>query len=738
MRSQKNHMKKTMTSWETKKEATTNKVPVHQWINFDKDEPSSVKVSIVVPVCNVETYLDECLDSLVNQSMHEIEIICVNDGSTDHSLEKLMKYANQDARVRIIDKDNAGYGHAMNIGMDYARGEYIGIVESDDFADLHMFEDLYAIAKKEDLDFIKADFNRFVKEDGKLKCSYIDIAARAKDCYNKVIDPMEDKRVFNLVMQTWSGIYRRQFLIDHEIRHHESAGASYQDNGFWFQTMMYAKRVWFYNKPYYYNRRDNPNSSVYSKTKVYCMNKEYDFIREIMAQHPDLEQAYMFAYSRKKFLNYMFTYNRLAPEFKLEYMDVFHKELAEADEKGEIDWSQFLKKEKEDLELILKDPIAFMAKDKIKKAGENTNANLEQEVKWLKEQNEYLQNTLNACESELRWQNGFNYEMWHSTSYRLGRTLTWLPRINKDKRLKQEQYQATAKKNRICHLVMITDEGYTMPTCVALTSMRINKKLESIYKIHILASNISEDSRQKMLSLGREDFILDIINVKQDERFKNYVKRDGDKHVTPAAILKFKIPELLSKVGKVIYLDGDILVQGDLLELYNTDINGKYAAVVKDILPERNPRHMKFLKYPHRYYFNSGMMLMNLTRMRKENISQKLVDYRVHGINHFMDQDALNVVLGRKLVYVSPRYNFLNKFYEWWDVKQLSMFYGEVLPDTEKKAFEYAVVLHLGSKEKPWKYEMGYLSELYDKYYVQSPYKAEPLTRRKLEAHERI
>ena len=66
------------------------------------------------------------------------------------------------------------------------------------------------------------------------------------------------------------------------------------------------------------------------------------------------------------------------------------------------------------------------------------------------------------------------------------------------------------------------------------------------------------------------------------------------------------------------------------------------------------------------------------------------------------------------------------------------MFYGEVLPDTEKKAFEYAVVLHLGSKEKPWKYEMGYLSELYDKYYVQSPYKAEPLMRRKLEAHERI
>ena len=177
---------------------------------------------------------------------------------------------------------------------------------------------------------------------------------------------------------------------------------------------------------------------------------------------------------------------------------------------------------------------------------------------------------------------------------------------------------------------------------------------------------------------------------------------------------------------------GDILLQGVLLELYNTDITGKYAAVVKDILPERNPKHMMFLKYPHRYYFNSGMMLMNLTRMRKVNVSDQMVDYRIHGINHFMDQDALNVVLGRKLVYVSPRYNFLNKFYEWWDVKQLSVFYGEILPDTEREAFDYARILHLGSHEKPWKYDMGYLSKLYDSYYNQSPYKDIPLVREAL------
>lgn len=719
-------------TWENAVQKTRSKVTVHQWVNFDKESDTGIKVSVIVPVCNVEQYLDECMESLIHQTMKEIEFICVNDGSKDYSLEKLMKYAKKDSRVRIIDKDNAGYGHAMNIGIDNARGGYIGIVESDDFVDLHMFEDLYKIAVKEKVDFIKADFNRFAKENGKFQCQYIDIAARAKDCYNKVIDPMKDKRVFSLVMQTWSGIYRKQFLVENCIRHHESAGASYQDNGFWFQTMMYAKRVYFYNKPYYYNRRDNPNSSVYSKNKVYCMNKEYEFIRNIMNQRPELEKAYIYPYSRKKFLNYMFTYNRVAPEYKMEYLSRFHKELVEANEKHEIDWSLFLKKEREELECVLNNPIAFLAKDVLKKESDKIHKKYEDEIRELKEKNEDLKYLLNMCENQRRSQSDYNFEMWHSTSYKLGRALTWMSRKNKDKQLYDEQYEQTLKKNNICHIVFITDEGYCMPTTVALTSLKINKRPETVYKIHILASEISDDSREKINSLAADNFILDIIDVKQDEQFKNYVKGDGDRHVTPAAILKFKIPSILNKVGKVLYLDGDILVQGDLLELYNTDITGKYAAVVKDILPERNPKHMKFLKYPHRYYFNSGMMLMNLTRMRKDNVSDQMVDYRIHGINHFMDQDALNVVLGRKLVYVSPRYNFLNKFYEWWDVKQLSVFYGEILPDTEREAFDYARILHLGSHEKPWKYDMGYLSKLYDSYYKQSPYKDIPLVREAL------
>ena len=117
-----------------------------------------VKVSVVVPVYNVQKYLKKCLDSIVNQTLKEIEIICVDDGSTDSSGEILDQYAAKDKRVRVIHKKNTGYGNSMNIGFAAATGEYIGIVESDDFAELNMFETLYKVAHKNDLDVVKSSF----------------------------------------------------------------------------------------------------------------------------------------------------------------------------------------------------------------------------------------------------------------------------------------------------------------------------------------------------------------------------------------------------------------------------------------------------------------------------------------------------------------------------------------------------------------------------------------------------
>lgn len=335
-------------------EETKNKVKIRNLINFDKPSIKEVKVSVIVPVCNVEIYLRECLDSIINQSLDEIEIICVNDGSSDSSIDILIEYANRDNRVKVIDKDNAGYGHTMNIGIDMAVGEYIGIVESDDFVNLDMYKDLYKIAKQHDLDLVKADFIRFQGEKENRFLSYNSIA-RVRENYNIVIDPHENIDVFRFIMNTWSGIYSREFLAKYNIRHNETPGASYQDNGFWFQTFSNSKKMMFIDKPYYMNRRDNPNSSVHNREKVYCANKEYEFIREYLARDEQKEKIFLPVFYYKMYHTYLFTVARIGDEYKKEYLSAFADEFNKANLAGELDRSVFTTTEWNDLNWIMRD-----------------------------------------------------------------------------------------------------------------------------------------------------------------------------------------------------------------------------------------------------------------------------------------------------------------------------------------------------------------------------------------------
>lgn len=115
-----------------------------------------IKVSVIIPVFNTEKYISKCLSSLVNQTLDDIEIICVNDGSTDNSLEIIEKIANNDARIKIINQEHKKQGAARNSGLKIAEGEYIGFVDSDDWIDLNYYEMLYNTAKKYDADIALA------------------------------------------------------------------------------------------------------------------------------------------------------------------------------------------------------------------------------------------------------------------------------------------------------------------------------------------------------------------------------------------------------------------------------------------------------------------------------------------------------------------------------------------------------------------------------------------------------
>ena len=349
------------------------------------------KVSIIIPTYNVEMYLVECMESVIHQTLKDIEIICINDGSTDGSLEILKSYAQKDDRIVLVDKENGGYGIAMNIGLEKATGEYIGIVEPDDFVKLDMYESLYQIAKDNDLDFVKADFYRFKRTDeDDMNMVYNRLSKNPED-YNKVFNPSEDTEAIRYIMNTWSGIYKKEFIEKHHIRHNETPGASFQDNGFWFQTFIFATRAMIVDKPYYMNRRDNPNSSVHNREKVYCMNIEYDHIRDILMEHPELWERFKGMYWYKKYNNYIGTIRRIGMEYRREFVERFSAEFKRGLEKKELDPSVFSVAAWKKIQVVAAEPDTFY---KVWVVAGVTERKLNKKIMQLERKNQKLSNEL--------------------------------------------------------------------------------------------------------------------------------------------------------------------------------------------------------------------------------------------------------------------------------------------------------------------------------------------------------
>lgn len=285
------------------------------------------KVSVVIPCYNVEKYLRQCLDSVVNQTLRELEIICVNDGSKDSTLEILREYEAKDPRVKIIDKPNGGYGESMNRGFDMATGEYLGIIESDDYADPDMFEKLYACAKEHDLDVVKSGFYfYFSKPEERNTPSPIASHVTSQRTFAPLTgfkSKMEMVDFFNIKPTIWSAIYRKDFIRSNHIRFNETPGASYQDASFNFKVWVCAKRVRLMQECFLHYRQDNEASSINSPGKVYCICDEYDEMERFLQSHPVERGVVEPVMVRIKYDSYNWNYERLAEPLQAEFIQRF-------------------------------------------------------------------------------------------------------------------------------------------------------------------------------------------------------------------------------------------------------------------------------------------------------------------------------------------------------------------------------------------------------------------------------
>lgn len=278
------------------------------------------------------------------------------------------------------------------------------------------------------------------------------------------------------------------------------------------------------------------------------------------------------------------------------------------------------------------------------------------------------------------------------------------------------------------NICFIADNGYIKQTAVAITSIIANKKRETSYDIYVLTSGVSDGNKKKLKELSTKNVNIFVIELKADKELGRFAIKGIP--ATPSAIYKFNIPTILKSLDKVVYIDGDTLVMSDLSELYETNIEGVYAGVVKEAGGLATSLYGLCVS-KNVLYFNSGVMLMNLSLMRKDKIPERLIDYREHGYNELMDQDALNAIFKNHVLELPFRYNTQLMFADIQkniDKLKRYLYLNDNVKSTDE-IIDEAEILHFSGKRKPWKNTDGIGNDLWVSYYDRSPFASEKLER---------
>lgn len=276
------------------------------------------KVSVIIPVYNLEKYLRRCLDSVINQSLSEIEVICINDGSTDSSLDILRNYENRDRRIRVINKENEGQGIARNIGINLAAGEYIGFVDGDDWIDPEMYETMYSIAKKNDLDMQICTMKRLDEygNDIQGRCDYDQYIGCKYDDPSFIFSGYDiAEEIFSIGKFCMNKIYKSSFLNQHKIRFREYK--YFEDYIFYFFCFIRAQKISVIRQPFY-KYIDRQGSSMCGKTRPLAL---FEANREI-EKHLDfynVEEQFRQRFEKWKIKRYLSIYYMTDSEYKKQY-----------------------------------------------------------------------------------------------------------------------------------------------------------------------------------------------------------------------------------------------------------------------------------------------------------------------------------------------------------------------------------------------------------------------------------
>ena len=292
------------------------------------------KISVIVPVYNVEKYLKKCLDTIISQTFSDIEIICVNDGATDNSRKILEEYKNKDSRIVIVDKKNGGLSSARNAGMKVAKGEFISFIDSDDWIDETMLEKLYNSMTTLKTDITICAVHQFDESKQEIddSCEYFTLGYFDESFDNKVFSYKDTKSFLtNVCVMAWNKLYRKSFLD--ECKAEFPDGLIFEDGPFFFSIFFKTQRVSIVRDFLYYYRINRSGSIIKKGGKQFfdiidVVNLMCNSLKEL----PDFDDVkYQFFHQKLDDIHYRF---ELIPLYmKDKFARKFRKESCLLDEK---------------------------------------------------------------------------------------------------------------------------------------------------------------------------------------------------------------------------------------------------------------------------------------------------------------------------------------------------------------------------------------------------------------------
>ena len=582
------------------------------------------KVSVVMPVYNVEPYLRQTLDSVLNQTLKEIELICVDDGSTDSSLDILKEYATKDNRITVMTQKNLYAGVARNAGLSQAKGEYLCFLDSDDFFEPEMLEESYNKAINDGADIViwrSREYDTQTKEYRNVVGPVSPQLFKYTDNPNTVSDFGEKLFQANGCVP-WNKLISSSLVNKLDIRYGNTLSSN--DTIFIYGVLSLADKISLIDKVFVNYRVSNPNSLQRSKAKSWeCICLAFIGLKKL------LEEKGVYEQQKRTFVN-------KALQACLYYLNT-------VDENTRMKMScALVNKYFEELD--------------IKDYG----------IGYIYNKNFY------------------------------------------------EEYK-TLISQRYIPIIFATDTNYAKYTSVSMNSILANKRSGVNICFFLLVDKEFPEKDKRKLTQQVQKYNSYIEFVQMDDFFESITMQI--EHITYHTFYRLVIPKVFPFLNKLIYLDGDTIINGNIEKLYDIAIENYYlGGVIAPVFV--NKKHQERLKINTENYVNAGVLLINNKMLIKDNLMPKFLDHINYNYD-CQDQDIINVVCAGKIKNISLTNNLMSKYFCNYQkfTKQ-----GRYSVEEFEAAMQHPFIIHYADKIKPWNDKKSGLASYWWKNAKETPY----------------